>query len=421
MVFQWVKSNIEAFGGNPSAITIFGQSSGAMGVSFHMLIPYNKGLFQRAIVQSGTVFSSPVLKRSDNQNFMNFLNSKLNCTSSTQFNTSEFVQCLKRKSSAELNGVGSEYLYGVTDTHQAISIAPSIDGELIIADPDVLLSDKNSYAYKFFRSLDYMAGTTNGEASHFLGVLSYLNAVQIININLTDGISNRFLCEKVSQDMAKVYFKSSQKATKALCNKYSYHGNEDKLVQQGILVADMNTDLYFIGPTVKTLKVHENKNTGGKTYQYFFTKTVPGLLSAPVSWFTKAPHGTELAFLFGGSAFNSLPAGQNSFSINDSFKALLMWVFKGKPYNSLSIKNPNSASLPTWEEYGEDKNYLHLDLNITANRDLFQDKMKLILEDIPRIISQPPNPPPPSSACQHSLSLFLPLVAFISYIHNFIF
>ncbi|KAJ8310832.1 hypothetical protein KUTeg_012697 [Tegillarca granosa] len=101
MVFQWVKSNIEAFGGNPSAITIFGESAGGMSVSYHTLIPYNKGLFQRAIVQSGTAFSSPVLTASKNKDFMNFINGKLNCTSPTQFNTSEFVQCLKRKSITE--------------------------------------------------------------------------------------------------------------------------------------------------------------------------------------------------------------------------------------------------------------------------------------------------------------------------------
>ncbi|KAJ8310834.1 hypothetical protein KUTeg_012699 [Tegillarca granosa] len=306
MVFQWVKSNIEAFGGNPSAITIFGESAGGMSVSYHTLIPYNKGLFQRAIAQSGTAFSSPVPTASKNKDFINFINGKLNCTSSTQFNTSEFVQCLKRKSYTELNNVGSGYMNIETGTLQGIPVAPSIDGDLITTDPDVLLSDKTSYAYNFFRSLDYMAGTTDGEASIFLTVLSLLESMKVININLTEGISKEFLCETFSQDMAKSYFKNSPKAAKALCDKYSYHGNEDKLIQQGILVADMSTDLYFIGPTVKTLKIHEDKNTERKTYHYFFSRAIPeifGMVSPP--WFTKASHGTELAFIFGGSAFNN--------------------------------------------------------------------------------------------------------------------
>ncbi|KAJ8310033.1 hypothetical protein KUTeg_011898 [Tegillarca granosa] len=58
---DWVKSNIETFCGNPSAITIFGESAGGMSVSYHTLILYNKGLFQRAFAQSGTAFSSPVI------------------------------------------------------------------------------------------------------------------------------------------------------------------------------------------------------------------------------------------------------------------------------------------------------------------------------------------------------------------------
>ena len=55
---RWVKRNIEAFGGDPGNITIGGQSAGGMSVSAQMTCPENRGLFQRAIIQSGT-FHSP--------------------------------------------------------------------------------------------------------------------------------------------------------------------------------------------------------------------------------------------------------------------------------------------------------------------------------------------------------------------------
>lgn len=51
---RWVKRNIAAFGGDPENITIGGQSAGGMSVCAQMTCPQNKGLFQRAIVESGT-------------------------------------------------------------------------------------------------------------------------------------------------------------------------------------------------------------------------------------------------------------------------------------------------------------------------------------------------------------------------------
>ena len=50
---RWVKENIEAFGGDPSNITIFGESAGAMSVCYLSATPLAKGLFDKVIAQSG--------------------------------------------------------------------------------------------------------------------------------------------------------------------------------------------------------------------------------------------------------------------------------------------------------------------------------------------------------------------------------
>jgi hypothetical protein len=52
MALQWVKSNIEFFGGDPSQITLMGQGSGAESVALHLMSPISKNLFQRAIIHS---------------------------------------------------------------------------------------------------------------------------------------------------------------------------------------------------------------------------------------------------------------------------------------------------------------------------------------------------------------------------------
>jgi para-nitrobenzyl esterase len=52
---QWIRENIAAFGGDPGRITIFGQSSGAGSVTSLMSSPLARGLFHRAIAQSGGV------------------------------------------------------------------------------------------------------------------------------------------------------------------------------------------------------------------------------------------------------------------------------------------------------------------------------------------------------------------------------
>jgi carboxylesterase type B len=51
---RWVKGNIRNFGGNPDNVTIFGESAGGQSVAVLLASPTTRGMFQRAIAQSGT-------------------------------------------------------------------------------------------------------------------------------------------------------------------------------------------------------------------------------------------------------------------------------------------------------------------------------------------------------------------------------
>ncbi len=60
MALQWIKQNIRRFGGNPDNVTIFGQSAGGGSVVALMASPLSKGLFHRAIAQSGGYLPSAI-------------------------------------------------------------------------------------------------------------------------------------------------------------------------------------------------------------------------------------------------------------------------------------------------------------------------------------------------------------------------
>ncbi|GAB6024656.1 hypothetical protein CHUAL_009796 [Chamberlinius hualienensis] len=99
MVLKWVQQNIVKFGGDPNKVTIFGVSAGAGSVSHHILSPLSKGLFHKAIAQSGTSLNYWAVEKHPLKYARQIAN-LLDCPKS---NTSEnIMECLSTKSVEEI-------------------------------------------------------------------------------------------------------------------------------------------------------------------------------------------------------------------------------------------------------------------------------------------------------------------------------
>lgn len=93
---KWIQDNIAAFGGDPTRVTIAGQSSGAASVALHLMSPLSKGLFHQAILQGGEATSPFATYTSKDPNYGKQYLKKLNCISE------DMLPCLRSKTTEEI-------------------------------------------------------------------------------------------------------------------------------------------------------------------------------------------------------------------------------------------------------------------------------------------------------------------------------
>ncbi|CAI6374089.1 unnamed protein product [Macrosiphum euphorbiae] len=95
---KWIQQNIFAFGGNPNSVTITGMSAGASSVHYHMISPMSKGLFHRAILQSGSAFCHWSYAENVDQK-TKYIASLLGCPTN---NSVDIVECLRSRPGTEI-------------------------------------------------------------------------------------------------------------------------------------------------------------------------------------------------------------------------------------------------------------------------------------------------------------------------------
>ena len=134
-----MRQNIHLFGGDKDQITIFGQSAGSWSVSAQLQSPESKGLFKRAIMESGAVMFNkdrPVISKIEALKASKEMAKRLNCT-----DDKTWLKCVRNVSPHE-----------VVDNYVIAIMNPVIGTDFL---PD--LAQKAFNEYNFNKGLSYLS------------------------------------------------------------------------------------------------------------------------------------------------------------------------------------------------------------------------------------------------------------------------
>ena len=144
LALHWVQKNIARFGGDASNVTIFGESAGSADVCYHVAAPGSRGLFQRAISESGGC-TSRVADADSAQRTAAAFAERMGCTGA------DALACLRSKSVREL----------VDGAAAAGRFPISVDGVFLPEQPRALF-DRGDIA-----RVPYILGSNTDEGSYW--------------------------------------------------------------------------------------------------------------------------------------------------------------------------------------------------------------------------------------------------------------
>ena len=170
---RWVQQHVAAFGGDPMRVTIFGQSAGGSAVSKHLVLPGSRGLFHRAIVESGAIAAPQDLAWS-----LPFALTKADAFAAT-VGCAPTRECLLRKSMEELLSAqagpsaspltSDETVSAVVDGITLPAAALTLIGQGVAADVPLLLGANSNDSSLFV--IDYPA-YANMSTAQYAAVLN---------------------------------------------------------------------------------------------------------------------------------------------------------------------------------------------------------------------------------------------------------
>lgn len=162
MALRWISQNIRSFGGNPAKVAIFGESAGAASVSAHLIAPGSRGLFNFAILQSGTI--SNRWAHQSHQKALNFTQQLLKLVKCDQREkTEEKISCLRQIPAANLSLIASSQLSVASQGFFEVGFGP-IDDDVNFFQGDF----RQKLSAGDFKKSPVLVGINSDEGSYWL-------------------------------------------------------------------------------------------------------------------------------------------------------------------------------------------------------------------------------------------------------------